>query len=287
MPNSDDDGGMRLRFWGVRGSLPTPGPTTLRYGGNTPCVSLHCGPHLVILDAGSGMRDLGEALGAGVDADVLLSHAHIDHICGLPFFRPAYDPTARLRVWGGGLVPAEGIEAAVARSLRAPMMPNLDAAFRARVDYHDIVVGAPFDLQPGLRIATIALDHPGGSLGFRITWGGASLCYLTDAEQRSGRIDPALVRFVAGTDLLICDATYTEPEYASRVGWGHSTWKAALGLAAAGGTGPLVLFHHDPSRNDDALDAIAATAAALRPGTLVAREGMEIALRGGSRDYSS
>ncbi len=124
---------MSLCFWGVRGSLPTPGPATLRYGGNTPCVTLRCGPHLLILDAGSGLRALGDTLEGSVTADLLLSHVHIDHICGLPFFRQMFDPATRLRIWGGGLQPVEPIAAAVGRSLSAPLMPNLNAALSTAV----------------------------------------------------------------------------------------------------------------------------------------------------------
>lgn len=272
---------MKLRFWGVRGSLPTPGPGTLRYGGNTPCVSVQCGPHLLILDAGSGLRALGDTLDGGIIADMLLSHVHIDHICGLPFFRPMFDPATRLRVWGGGLAPAEPIADAVGRSLRAPLMPNLDAAFRAEIAYRDITPGATFTPQPGLTVASFAVDHPGGALAFRIGWDGASLCYVTDAENAAGPPDPALARFVAGADVLICDATYTDADYPARIGWGHSTWEGAIRLADAAGTGTLVLFHHDHGRDDAAMDVIAAAAAARRPATLAAQESMEISIPGG------
>lgn len=268
---------MNLRFWGVRGSLPTPGPTTLRYGGNTPCVELRCGPHLLILDAGSGLRELGGALaetGAPVDADVLLTHTHLDHVCGLPFFGPMFDPQARLRFWGGELAPAGGIEAALRRSWQEPLMPNLDAAFRAAISFRDVVVGDELHLHPGLRVATTALRHPGGAIGYRVTWGGVSVSYITDTEHPPGGVDPALAQFVAGTDLMIYDASYTDAEYKSRLGWGHSTWQAGAALADAAAVGQLVLFHHDPDHDDTVMDRIAEAVAVRRPGSLVAREGM-------------
>src|SRR5258708_34260000 len=145
---------MALVFWGVRGSLPSPGPSTVRYGGNTLCIELRCGPHLLILDAGSGLREFGSALiasGAPVNTDILLSHTHLDHICGLPFFAPMYDPKARLRFWGGHLTPPDGIAQALGRSWRAPLMPDLDAAFRAEIEYRACAPGEFLRLPPGLR----------------------------------------------------------------------------------------------------------------------------------------
>ena len=275
------DGGMILRFWGVRGSLAAPGAATLRYGGNTLCVELRCGPHLLILDGGSGMRDLGAALAAPVRADILLSHTHLDHICGLPFFAPMFDPKARLRIWGGHLAPASGIAEALHLSWRAPLMPDMDAAFRARIAYRDFAAGEALRLHPGLRVRTTMLRHPGNAVGFRIEWGGSSVCYITDTEHPADGIDANLYRFVTGADVMIYDATYTEAEYRSRAGWGHSTWQAGASLADAAAVARLVLFHHDPSHDDAAMDAIARAAAQQRPGTLVAREGMRFAVGAG------
>ena len=273
--------GMTLRFWGTRGSLPAPGPATVRYGGNTLCVELRCGPHLLILDAGSGLREFGVALAASgvpVDADILLSHTHLDHICGLPFFPAMYDRRAQLRFWGGHLVPPVGIAAALRRSWQQPLMPDLDAAFRAQIEFHDFAPGSDILLHPELHVSTVALHHPGSSVGYRIEWGSASVCYITDTELTAGGLDTALLRFVSRTDLLIHDATYTDAEYQTRVGWGHSTWQAAVRLAEAAAVGRLVLFHHDPAHDDSAMDTIAGAVAAVRPGTLVAREGMQIAV---------
>ena len=151
-PVSRNDGKMTLRFWGVRGSLPSPGPATVRYGGNTLCVEVRCGPHLLILDAGSGLREFGCALiasGEPVNADILLSHTHLDHICGLPFFRPMYDPKASLRFWGGHLPPPSGIAAALRQSWRSPLMPDLDEAFRADLTFRDFAPGDTLALHAG------------------------------------------------------------------------------------------------------------------------------------------
>jgi glyoxylase-like metal-dependent hydrolase (beta-lactamase superfamily II) len=148
-PVGGRDDGISLRFWGVRVSLRTAGPATVRYGGNTLCVEVRCGPLLLILDAGSGAGELGRELaasGAAVDADILLSHTHLDHICGLPFFAPMFDPTARLRFQGGHLVPPDGIAAALLRGWRAPLMPDLDAVFRAGLSFHDFAAGDALEL---------------------------------------------------------------------------------------------------------------------------------------------
>lgn len=280
------NGGMTLRFWGVRGSLPAPGAATVRYGGNTICVELRCGPHLLILDAGSGLHGLGKALSekpSAVNADILLSHTHFDHICGLPFFAPMYDPETTLRFWGGHLSPPDSTAAALRLSWSAPLMPNMDAEFRARRTYCDFTAGDDLPLSPGLRVATVPLRHPGGAIGYRIEWAGASVSYITDTEHPADSLDDALLRFVAGTDVMIYDATYTEAEYASRIGWGHSTWEAGVALADAGAVGRLVLFHHEPGRDDATMDQIARAAARRRRGTLAAKDGMRLEIESGAR----
>jgi phosphoribosyl 1,2-cyclic phosphodiesterase len=274
--------GLCLRFWGVRGGLPAPGPETLRYGGDTACVEVRCGGRLLILDAGSGLRRLGDALmremGCGaVRAEVLCSHTHLDHVCGLPFFGPLYQPGTRLRFWGREAPAGEALAAVLGTTLSDPLMPDLLPRVRAGLEFVAFRPGDVLTPWPGLAIATAAMRHPGGAVGFRIEWAGKSIVYATDTEHDpSAPPDPALLQLARGADILIYDATYTDEEYPGHAGWGHSTWQEGVRLANAAGVGRLVLFHHTPSRSDADLDGIEAAADASRPGTRAAREGMEL-----------
>ncbi len=162
-------------------------------------------------------------------------------------------------------------------------MPDLSRAFRASVSYESFAAGDSLTLHPGLTVRTAPLSHPGGATGYRIDWAGRSIAYVTDTEHPAEGIDPAVASLIDGADLVLYDASYTDAEYATRVGWGHSTWQAAIKLADAAGVSKLLLFHHDPAHSDEALDAIADAAADLRPGTEVAKEQGEFALPCGSR----
>jgi len=278
---TDSPEAMRLRLWGVRGGIATPGADTVRYGGNTPCVELRCGPHLIILDAGSGLVRLGQKLAAAaapVVADLLISHTHMDHICGLPFFQPYFDTATRLRIWAGHLDCPDALPKALATSCSAPFMPDLTKAFRATVGYESFSAGDSFNLHPGLTVRTAALRHPGGSTGYRIEWAGRSIAYVTDTEHPANGIDARVADLIEHADLVLYDANYTDAEYAAKVGWGHSTWQQAIRLANAASVRKLILFHHDPAHNDEFLDAVGYAAALSRPGTEVAQEQAEFVL---------
>jgi phosphoribosyl 1,2-cyclic phosphodiesterase len=271
--------GVTVRFWGVRGTVPCPGPDTVRYGGNTACVELRCGGRLLILDGGTGLRPLGEALraqGGQVEADLFLTHTHLDHILGLPFFAPAHAAETTLRLWAGNLLPGLELEAVLQRLLWAPFFPVPADLLRARLEFRDFVSGDTLHPHPGITVRTAPLSHPDRATGYRVEHAGRSVAYVTDTEHEPGRLDANVLALVARADTMIYDTTYTDEEFPSRVGWGHSTWQEGVRLADAAGVGRLVLFHHDPSRGDAALDRIAAAAAARRPGTLVAGEGMVI-----------
>jgi phosphoribosyl 1,2-cyclic phosphodiesterase len=159
-------------------------------------------------------------------------------------------------------------------------MPDLTAAFQASVSYESFIAGDSFMLHPGLTVRTAKLCHPGGATGYRIEWAGRSVAYVTDTETGTGGVDPAVAALVDRADLVLYDASYTDEEYITRVGWGHSTWQQAIRLADTACAGKLLLFHHDPLHDDDFLDAIAEAAACRRPGTEVAKEQAEFVLYG-------
>jgi phosphoribosyl 1,2-cyclic phosphodiesterase len=254
-------------FWGTRGSIPTPGPQTTRYGGNTACVSI-TGPRgqLLILDAGSGLRPLGHELmirpAGPLTADILLTHTHWDHIQGLPFFKPLSAAGNSFCVYGAAQE-GIGLEQILRRQMDPMVFPIPLEAFAAGIEVREISEG-PLDLSD-FDVRAFRLRHPGTTLGFRLTLstGGRDLAYLTDNELGSGGRYPVsadwrtrLVRFLAGVDTLIHDAMYSDQIIEARGGWGHSTPRQAVELAADSGVKRLVLFHHEPEHGDDALDAI-------------------------------
>jgi phosphoribosyl 1,2-cyclic phosphodiesterase len=271
-----DSADFHVKFWGVRGSIASPGPRTIRYGGNTSCLEIRCGARLLIFDAGTGLRELGGALVAdgAVDADLYLTHTHFDHICGLPFFAPLYVPDNRIRLAAGHLLPDNHLENVLVEMMMAPLFPIPPAAFKADVTFRDFTAGDVQDAGDGIVIRTAPLNHPNNATGYRIEYGGSAICYVTDTEHEGGKQDGNIVDLVRDTDLFIYDATYTDEEFAAFRGYGHSTWQEGVRLADAAGAKTLVIFHHEPGRDDDGMDAIAAAAEQVRPGTVVAREGM-------------
>jgi phosphoribosyl 1,2-cyclic phosphodiesterase len=288
----------RVTIWGARGSIPTPGPLTARYGGNTPCVTLHQdgpeGGSLVILDAGTGIRALGrslvEASAEPLVADLLLSHTHWDHIQGLPFFAPFYDERSHIRIWGGaqGEVPLE-------RILQEQMNPVVFPVPLHQLDANLTVthVGPGGFEVSDFAVRAMRLRHPGNTLAYRLSprSGGPSVVYIPDNELGPGGnydVEPGwrdeLVAFTAEADLLIHDAMFTAQEMPSFLGWGHSSHEEAVALAADANVRRLLLYHHRPERTDDGLDDLFADArrlaAARRPDleVVAAFEGLELIL---------
>jgi phosphoribosyl 1,2-cyclic phosphodiesterase len=248
---------VKVVVWGTRGSLPTPGPETIAYGGNTPCVEVRVDErHLVVLDAGTGIRRLGATIGPETERiDVLLTHLHMDHIVGLGFFDPFYRPGLDVHVWGPASATLD-LGARLARYLSPPLFPVRLRDLRCRLALHDLPFGA-FDL-PGLHARAELVCHPGLTVGYRLEHADGVLTYLPDHEPALG-VDPfpqhpewtSGFALAAGADLLIHDAQYDDEQYRDRVGWGHSTIAQALAFGRLAGVRHFVAFHHDPT-NDDA-----------------------------------
>jgi phosphoribosyl 1,2-cyclic phosphodiesterase len=270
-----------VRFWGVRGSLPSPSPSTVVYGGNTPCVEMRCGKRALVFDAGTGIVPLGRALTAlgPQRLDLLFSHSHYDHIEGLPFFCPLHEAGFEVHAWSGHLNGRQTTAEMICGYMREPYFPVGPSCFSATVSYHDLVPGDRLDLGDGIMVDTIALNHPGGSVGYRVNYGGHAAAYLTDVEHNPGRIDDKLVSFAHGADVLIYDAMYDDEDIASYRGFGHSTWQHGARLADAAGVGEFVGFHHMPERSDTELAERELKLKHLRPDSRLAREGLSLVPR--------
>lgn len=253
---------IRVRFWGTRGSIPSPGPATSGYGGNTSCVQICFGGRRIILDAGSGLRALGHSLvseESTLDETVFLTHFHWDHIQGFPFFAPLYERAARVRI----VAPRQGAEDA--RSLFAGQMgpvyfPVPFAALAAGLSFQHLNEGSWED--DVFRVGAIRVRHASFTVGYRVEVGGRVITYVPDNELVGGNHDvPAdwaarFDAFVGGSDVLIHDAMYTDEEYEQRHGWGHSTFEQTLALAIRAGVSSLFFFHHSPERSDAELTGI-------------------------------
>ena len=299
---------LRIKFWGVRGSYPTPGAGTIRYGGNTSCVEISAGGRTIILDAGTGIIPLGRELmqrKRPLELILLFSHLHHDHTQGFPFFIPAYVPNTHLHIFGPGGTP-ETVKHVLEHNQSAETFPlslrdmasvkHIESVRESQVivwDEENVrVVGSDSGLSSEAVVIRIhkSYAHPGGVYIYRISWRGKSVVYATDTEGYVG-MDRKLVAFARDADVLIHDAQYSEEHYRgmlagfpSTQGYGHSTAMMAAEVAASAETGELVLFHHDPAYTDDWVAAQEAAAKNLFPDSCAAFEGMEIALSQRERD---
>lgn len=270
----------QVRFWGVRGSIPTPGESTVEVGGNTACVEVRCGEEIIILDGGTGLRGLGEKLmaEAPIRASMFFSHVHWDHIQGFPFFLPALDQGNHIELYGGSNVTTTLAET-LAGQMNFPNFPLTLEQMAASMKFHECVDGQVIEIADDVRVRALSLNHPNGCYGYRVEHKGRAICYCTDTEHYE-KPDKNVLELAKGVDLFIYDAQYTPEEYTgenggpSRVGWGHSTFEQGARLAKLAGAKRLVLFHHDPSQGDRAVREKEARCRELFPKTDAAREGL-------------
>lgn len=277
------NGSMKLTFWGVRGSIPITRSDVLKYGGNTPCIEIDAGEHLLIIDAGSGIHQLGNKLSSfnhKITTHLLISHVHWDHIQGFPFFMPAFVEGNTIHIYGeqkGDL----HIKDQLAGMMKDPYWPIGLDMMKANLIFHALAVGDTLSLNQDLRVTTMQGNHPGGTMLYHIAFKDKSISYISDYEHQ-GETDTKLIEFVRGTDILIYDAFYTDDEYhgtngkISKRGWGHSTWQEGCKLAQLAEVKQLFLFHHDINRTDTELEQIELEARRVFPNTHAAREGVTI-----------
>ena len=267
---------LAVKFWGVRGSIACPSPQHVVYGGNTSCLEIFAGDKLIILDAGTGIRQLGfEFIRDDVkEGVILLTHTHWDHINGFPFFGPTFLANSHFSIHAGHLSDHGGIENVLANQMANPTFPVPLEALQAELDFIDFYAGENWELYPGVRVLTKPLNHPNGATGYRIEHDGKSICYVTDTEHVIGKPDETVLALIEGADLVIYDSTYSDEEFPAKIGWGHSTWEEGIRLCKMAGVKQLAIFHHDPDHNDDFMRDVEHKARDMWDGALVAREHM-------------
>jgi len=270
-----------VKFWGVRGGIPTPDIATREYGGNTPCVEVRCGDHLMIFDAGTGIRPFGLALDQSkpVEGDIFFSESRFDHACGLPFFGPGYNPGNAFAVWAGHLPPNGGIQAELTDMMTSPLFPIPLHFIGGLKTFNDFQAGDTLSPRPGVKVQTAPLKHPTGATGYRVEFGGRALSYISNTAHEPGHLDDAMVSLMNGVDLAIYDSFYSDDELASGArAQGHSTWQEGVRLLKAAGGKALATFQHHPDHDDAQLRAEQAALDDSAPGSFVSYEGLEVSL---------
>jgi phosphoribosyl 1,2-cyclic phosphodiesterase len=272
-----------VKFWGVRGSIPTPGKTTVRYGGNTSCVEMLIGGRRLIFDGGTGLQELSKDLMQDLPDELYMffTHYHWDHIQGFPFFLPAFTPGHKLKIYGSVPENGDSLRKHFIERVLHPNSPIPLDNLTDTIEFVDVKCGTTFELDD-IKIETGPLNHPNTAMGYRITWNGKSIFYCTDTEHLPDCIDEHVLKLAQGADMLIYDAMYTDDEYhnpkAPKIGWGHSTWQEGVKVAKAANVKTLVVFHHDPNHSDDFLDTLTPEVQAAHENSVLAREGMKLTL---------
>ncbi len=274
----------RIRFWGVRGSIPVPGPQAAEIGGNTSCVEVRCGSTRLIFDGGTGLRLLGGSWVGEmpVTAHLFFSHVHWDHIQGFPFFAPAFVPGNVVHMYGAANVTGT-VETALAGQMETPNFPVHLTQLPAKLAFHDLHEGEVVTIDDEVRVSNAAGNHPGGVFAYRVEYRGRSMVYATDTEHDDATDvpDPKLVALARGADVLVYDTMYTPEEYVGergipKKGWGHSHFVAGVALVKAAGIRRYVLFHHDPAQTDAMVREKERRTRELYADSLAAYEGLTI-----------
>ncbi len=271
--------GFEVEFWGVRGSIACPSPQYVTYGGNTSCLELRLGDERLVLDAGTGIRELGRRfLAEDVrKARLLLTHTHWDHINGFPFFAPGFQTGRSFHIMAGHLRHEGGVREVFAGQMSRPTFPVPLEAMRAALTFEDFDAGDRFHFGE-VGVKTAPLNHPNGATGYRVEYAGKALAYVTDTEHVIGKPDQSVLKLIDGADLVVYDSTYTDQEFPNHVGWGHSTWQEAVRLCQAAAVKQLAIFHHDPNHEDGFMENLEREARSAWSGAIVARERMRIRL---------
>ena len=272
-----------VQFWGVRGSVPSPGKDTVRYGGNTSCIEMRVAGKRLIFDGGTGLRVLGDSLmqQPPVEAYLFFTHYHWDHIQGVPFFTPAFTSGNCFHIYGAVPPDQPSMKQHFIDRVLHSNSPVPIALLHADLKFNTLIAGDAIALDD-ITIETGPLNHPNGAMGYRVTWQGHSVFYCTDTEHLPDQIDESVLHLAENADLFIYDAMYTDAEYhnpkSPKVGWGHSTWQEGVKIAKAAGVKRFVKFHHEPNHSDDFLDQIGLELKETSPGALLAREGMIVSV---------
>jgi len=270
---------IRVKIWGCRGSIACPAPTHLKYGGNTTSLEVDVGDQKFLLDCGTGVRNLGQQIMKSdlQHCHILLTHTHWDHINGFPFFVPAFDKRRNFDIMAGHLTDKGGVKNIFETQMDNPMFPVPLEAMQAKLTFSDFKAGEKLDIGTSskTKVLTAALNHPNGATGYRIEHEGRAMCLITDTEHKLDKPDENILKLIEGADLVIYDSTYTEEEFPSKVGWGHSTWNEGVKLCKMAGAKRLGIFHHDPEHDDVFMDKLADDAAKAWDGAFVIQENMD------------
>ncbi len=267
-----------IKFWGARGSIAAPGSHSVKFGGNTSCVEMLCGDRLLVFDAGTGIRELGRSLvdGPHKSFHLLFTHCHFDHISGLPFFAPLFDPSFSIDIWSGHLNIPNATRTMISDFMKGPYFPVGVEVFKANITHHDFKPRDTIETYPEIAITTCPLNHHDECVAYRVDFNGKSACYVTDTTHTVGQIDQSIVSFVKDADLMIYDSAYTDEEFSEFQYFGHSTWQEGVRICKAANVKRLGIFHHRPSRTDHQLEQINKQAAQEFSGSFVVQEGSVI-----------